>query len=84
MSHPAAARECSSATPCIIPIQLLFPELSSRADGDMNASRVTRRALIERHADTGNVVMPHHFATPSSGTIKRAGDGFRFAFIEGS
>jgi len=66
------------------PMQLLFPELSSRADGDMNASRVTRRALIERHADTGNVVMPHHFATPSSGTIKRAGDGFRFAFIEGS
>ncbi len=66
------------------PMQLLFPELSSRADGDMNASRVTRRALIEKHADTGTVVMPHHFATPSCGTIEKAGDGFRFAFIEGS
>jgi glyoxylase-like metal-dependent hydrolase (beta-lactamase superfamily II) len=66
------------------PIQLLFPELSSRADADMDASRPTRRALIEKHADTGNIVMPHHFATPSSGVIERAGNGFRFAFIAGS
>jgi glyoxylase-like metal-dependent hydrolase (beta-lactamase superfamily II) len=66
------------------PMQLRFPELSSRADGDMNASRVTRRALIEKHADAGTVVMPHHFATPSCGTIEKAGDGFRFAFIQGS
>jgi hypothetical protein len=66
------------------PMQLLFPELSSRADGDMDASRVTRRGLIEKHADTGNLVMPHHFATPSSGTIEKAGDDFRFTFIEGS
>jgi len=66
------------------PIQLLFPELSSRADADMNASRPTRRALIEKHADTGNIVMPHHFATPSCGTIERAGNAFGFAFIAGS
>jgi glyoxylase-like metal-dependent hydrolase (beta-lactamase superfamily II) len=66
------------------PIQLLFPDLSSRADADMNASRPRRRALLEKHADTGNIFMPHHFATPSSGTIARAGDGFRFAAIAGS
>jgi glyoxylase-like metal-dependent hydrolase (beta-lactamase superfamily II) len=66
------------------PMQLLFPALSSRADGDMDASRVTRCALLEKHADTGTVVMPHHFATPSCGTIETAADGFRFAFIEGS
>jgi hypothetical protein len=66
------------------PMQLLFPELSSRADAEMDASRPTRRALIEKHADTGNVVMPHHFATPSSGMIERAGNAFRFAFIAGT
>ncbi len=66
------------------PIQLLFPDLSTRADVDQDASRVSRRALIEKHADTGDLVMPHHFATPCSGRIERAGDGFRFSFIEGS
>jgi glyoxylase-like metal-dependent hydrolase (beta-lactamase superfamily II) len=66
------------------PMQLLFPDLSSRADVDMDASRPTRRALLEKHADTGNIFMPHHFATPSCGTIARAGDGFRFAAVAGS
>ena len=66
------------------PIQLLFPDLSTRADSDMDAARVSRRALIEKHAGTGNLVLPQHFATPSCGTIERAGDAFRFNFIEGS
>ena len=50
----------------------------------MNASHVSRRALIEKHAGTGNVVLPQHFATPSCGMIERAGDAFRFDPIEGS
>jgi len=66
------------------PMQLLFPDLSSRADFDMNASRVSRRALIEKHADTDTIVLPHHFATPSCGRIVRAGKAFAFKFIEGS
>jgi glyoxylase-like metal-dependent hydrolase (beta-lactamase superfamily II) len=66
------------------PMQLMFPELSTRADFDMNASRVTRRALIEKHAGTGNLVMPHHFAAPSCGTFEQAGAGFRFEAMAGS
>jgi glyoxylase-like metal-dependent hydrolase (beta-lactamase superfamily II) len=66
------------------PMQLMFPELSTRADFDMNASRVTRRALIEKHAGTDNLVMPHHFAAPSCGTFERAGAGFRFEAMAGS
>jgi glyoxylase-like metal-dependent hydrolase (beta-lactamase superfamily II) len=66
------------------PMQLMFPDLSTRADFDMDAARVTRRALIEKHAGTGNLVMPHHFATPSCGTIVRAGNGFRFDAVAGS
>jgi glyoxylase-like metal-dependent hydrolase (beta-lactamase superfamily II) len=66
------------------PMQLMFPELSTRADFDQNASRVTRRALIEKHAGTGHLVMPHHFAAPSCGTIERAGAAFRFEAVAGS
>jgi hypothetical protein len=50
----------------------------------MDASRVTRRALIEKHAGTGCLVLPHHFSSPACGTIERAGAAFGFAFVEGS
>ena len=66
------------------PMQILFPHLSCRADFDMNASRVSRTALIEKHADRGTIVLPQHFATPSAGRIKRAGTAFAFDFIAGS
>ncbi len=66
------------------PMQILYPELSCRADFDMNASRVSRTALIEKHAGTGSIVLPQHFATPSCGTIKTKGDGFTFEFVDGS
>ena len=66
------------------PMQLLFPDLSCRADVDMDASRPTRRALIEKHAGTGSIVMPHHFSTPCCGTIERAATGFRYTPIAGS
>jgi glyoxylase-like metal-dependent hydrolase (beta-lactamase superfamily II) len=66
------------------PIQLLHPELSTRADFDQNAARASRTALIEKHAGTGTLVLPQHFATPTCGTIERAGSAFRFDFIQGS
>jgi glyoxylase-like metal-dependent hydrolase (beta-lactamase superfamily II) len=66
------------------PMQLLYPDLSCRADFDMDASRVSRKALIEKHADTGTIVLPQHFATPSCGTIKRSGNAFSFDFVSGS
>jgi glyoxylase-like metal-dependent hydrolase (beta-lactamase superfamily II) len=66
------------------PMQLMFPDLSTRADFDMNAARVTRRALIDKHAGTGGLVLPQHFASPACGTIERAGEAFRFEFVDGS
>lgn len=66
------------------PMQILFPHLSCRADFDMDASRKSRTALIEKHADAGTVVLPQHFASPSCGRIKRAGASFAFDFIAGS
>ena len=66
------------------PIQLLHPDLSTRADFDQDAARASRTALIEKHAGTGTLVLPQHFATPTCGTIERAGDAFRFDFVQGS
>jgi glyoxylase-like metal-dependent hydrolase (beta-lactamase superfamily II) len=66
------------------PMQILYPDLSCRADFDMDASRITRTALIEKHAGAGTIVMPQHFASPSCGRIERQGGGYRFDFVQGS
>ena len=66
------------------PMQLLWPDLSCRADYDQDASRVSRKALMAKHADNGSIVMPQHFATPSCGTFARAGGGYRFDAVAGS
>lgn len=65
-------------------MQVLFSDLSTRADSDMDAARVSRRALIDKHAGTGNLVMPHHISTPPCGTIAPVGETFRFDFLEGT
>lgn len=60
-------------------IQLRFPELSTFADDDPELARVTRTALIEKHADTANLVLPAHFPAPSVGRIESSPTGgFRF------
>jgi|SRR6185369_14938873 len=66
------------------PLQFLYPHISSRADQDMDASRITRRALIEKHAGAGTLVLPQHFCSPSCGTIVPAGDAFRFEALPDS
>ena len=50
----------------------MFPDRSTGADFDMNAARLSRRALIDKHADAGTLVLPQHFATRSSGAPSRA------------
>ena len=60
-------------------IQLRFPELSTYADEDAALARITRTALIEKHADTGTLILPGHFPAPSVGRIETApAGGFRF------
>ena len=51
------------------PLQLVRPEWSSRACEDKAMSATTRRALIERYADTDTLIAPAHFASPSIGRI---------------
>ncbi|MDP6563760.1 MAG: MBL fold metallo-hydrolase [Alphaproteobacteria bacterium] len=63
------------------PLQLLRPEWSSRACEDAAMSATTRRALLERLADTDTLMVPAHFASPSMGHVIGRGDGFGYRMI---
>jgi glyoxylase-like metal-dependent hydrolase (beta-lactamase superfamily II) len=60
------------------PLQLARPDWSSIACADPLLSAQSRRQLIERHADSGTLVMPAHFLAPSAGRIVRSRDAFAF------
>lgn len=64
------------------PIQLLKPEWSSRACEDPVLSAATRRALLEKHADTGTLFCPAHFASPTVGHVVSRGDAFAYRLRE--
>jgi glyoxylase-like metal-dependent hydrolase (beta-lactamase superfamily II) len=58
-------------------VQVAEPQWSSRFCHDPAQAARTRKAFVERHADTGVLVAPAHFPTP--GFIVREAGGFRFA-----
>jgi glyoxylase-like metal-dependent hydrolase (beta-lactamase superfamily II) len=62
------------------PIQLVRPDWSSRACEDRDQSHRTRRALLERYADSDVLLGPAHFASPSFGRVTRVGD--RFGWVD--
>lgn len=64
------------------PLQLVRPEWSSRACEDRVQSAATRRALLERLADTDTLLAPAHFASPSMGHVLGHADGFRYRLID--
>ena len=59
------------------PIQAVHPEWNSRHCEDKPLAAKTRRDFLSRVADTGNWVLPAHFAPCQA---SRAGDAFRFEF----
>ena len=58
------------------PLQTLYPELSPKFDVDPKQAAVTRRSFLERYCDTDTLCCTAHFPSPSSGRIKRKGNGF--------
>ncbi len=61
------------------PVQIENPHWSSNFCADPVQSAVSRRALIERLADTDTILLPAHFATPTAVTIVSEGEGFFYA-----
>ena len=61
-------------------VQVLEPDWNSCWCVDAERSRATRRAFLEKYADTGTLVMAAHFPTPSAGRVETAPRNFRFRF----
>jgi glyoxylase-like metal-dependent hydrolase (beta-lactamase superfamily II) len=60
------------------PVQCLHPEWTAWPDWDAAQAKVTRRAFLERYADTDTLVCTAHFPLPSAGRILAERDAFRF------
>jgi glyoxylase-like metal-dependent hydrolase (beta-lactamase superfamily II) len=58
------------------PLQTHYPELSAKFDADPKQAAVTRRSLLERYCDTETLCCTAHFPSPSTGKIRRRGNGF--------
>jgi glyoxylase-like metal-dependent hydrolase (beta-lactamase superfamily II) len=62
------------------PLQCAEPDWSSCFCVDAEHSRRTRRDFLAEHADSGALVLPAHFPTPTAGRIVPAGNTWRFEF----
>ena len=57
-------------------VQVAEPQWSSIFCYDAKQAAKTRKAFVERHAASGDLVLPAHF--PHPGRVVRDGDGHRF------
>jgi hypothetical protein len=57
-------------------VQVAEPQWSSKFCYDPKQAAVTRREFVERHADSGVLIIPAHF--PQPGYIVREREGLRF------
>jgi len=62
------------------PLQVRYPEWSTRFCTDPAQARTTRINFFNEQANTGRLIFPAHFPSPTGGTIERNGKGFRFIF----
>jgi glyoxylase-like metal-dependent hydrolase (beta-lactamase superfamily II) len=58
------------------PLQTRYPELSAKFDVDQAQAAATRRNFLERYCDTETLCCTAHFPSPSTGKIRRLGNGF--------
>jgi glyoxylase-like metal-dependent hydrolase (beta-lactamase superfamily II) len=65
------------------PLQALYPELSPKFDVDPAQAAVTRRNFLERYCDTDTLCCTAHFPSPSTGKIRRKGNGFTCEAVAG-
>ena len=61
-------------------IQCHIPDWSTIACADQAAARTTRKAFLERYADTEVTILPSHFPNPTAGHVIPQGDAFAFRY----
>jgi glyoxylase-like metal-dependent hydrolase (beta-lactamase superfamily II) len=62
------------------PLQVHYPEWSTRFCTDPVQARATRIKFLNDHANTGRLVFPAHFPSPTGGLVERDGKDFRFTY----
>ncbi len=62
------------------PVQCAEPDWSSCFCVDAGHARRTRRAFLAQHAESGALILPAHFPTPTAGRVTAAGEAWRFVF----
>jgi glyoxylase-like metal-dependent hydrolase (beta-lactamase superfamily II) len=62
------------------PLQLRYPDWSTRFCADPAAARASRRRFLDAYADTGKIIVPAHFPSPTGGFIERDGAHYRFRY----
>jgi len=62
------------------PLQLRYPEWSTRFCVDPDEARRTRLNFLKENADTGRLVFPTHFPSPTGCRIERDGAAYRFTY----
>jgi glyoxylase-like metal-dependent hydrolase (beta-lactamase superfamily II) len=65
------------------PLQTRYPEMSVKFDVDQAAAATTRRSFLERYCDTDTLCCTAHFPSPSTGRIRRWGNGFSCEAVAG-
>ena len=60
------------------PIQGKYLDLGMRADYDSRAAGQTRRKVFDRFCDEATLMCVTHFPSPSTGRVRRWGDGYKF------
>jgi glyoxylase-like metal-dependent hydrolase (beta-lactamase superfamily II) len=63
------------------PVQVLNPHWSCMGCLDPPQAVKTRRAILERCAETGATLFPGHFMAPHAARITAGADGFKFRFL---
>ncbi len=88
--HVAVVVECDGAAAIMSgdifhhPLQCVRPRWNSCFCVDRQWAQRTRMEFLEQYADSGILVMPAHFPTPSAGWIERADGQFAFRFCDPS
>jgi glyoxylase-like metal-dependent hydrolase (beta-lactamase superfamily II) len=62
------------------PLQLRYPEWSTRFCIDPDEARRTRTNFLKENADSGRLIFPTHFPSPTGCRIHRDGQAYRFVY----
>jgi glyoxylase-like metal-dependent hydrolase (beta-lactamase superfamily II) len=60
------------------PLQGKYPDLGMVVDYDSRQAEETRRKVFDRFSEEHTVICATHFPTPSTGHVRRQGDGYKF------